>query len=82
MNKSNLGLTPEQFARQERQRLNLELSKCKSEISQCKHEVAQAQQAHHLTKLTYRSVVIALVLLNIITYGALLYVRYSQAQFM
>ncbi|MFW1857883.1 hypothetical protein ACG9HZ_04650 [Acinetobacter defluvii] len=82
MNKPNLDLTPEQFARHERQRLNLELSKCEREISQCKREVAQTLQAHRLTKLTYRSIVIALVLLNVITYGAMLYVKYSQAQFM
>lgn len=75
-------ITPEQFARYERQRLNLELSKCESEISKCKYEVTQVLQAHRLTKLTYRSVVIFLILLNIITYGAMLYVRYSQAQFM
>ena len=74
MNKQNQNtqITSQRFAKKDRLRLFVELSKCQKEL-------ASSLQANQATKLSYQTVVIALIILNIITYGALLYGRYSPA---
>ncbi|WP_111861200.1 hypothetical protein [Acinetobacter sp. CFCC 10889] len=74
MNQLDLKVTrcPQRFIQQDRLRLSLELNKCKRELS-------LALQAKKRVQLTYRSIVIALIVLNFITYGALLYVKYNPA---
>mgnify|MGYP003600200346 CR=1 FL=1 len=67
--------TPKQhFIRQDRLRLFVELAKCKKEL-------ASSLQVNQDIKLSYQTIVITLIIINILTYGALLYVRYSQTPF-
>lgn len=65
-------LTPQRFIQQDRLRLSLELNKCKRELQFS----LQAKKRMHLT---YKTIVIILIILNFITYGALLYVKYNPA---
>ena len=70
-----LNTSSEQFVVRDRIRLF-------TALTDCERQLKQSQKAHQETKMTYQLVVVLMVIMNLITYGALLYVRYSQTPFM